>query len=1190
MSENSKFSLDTDSLRKRLGETTYLRAREVYILQKVRDGFEAFPSGSQNWHFLGLVEGSQRELYETEVDAEITPWGEISALNCECTCPAPSPCKHAGALMLKAAYREGTVVDGSRERQAFPKSTPKFPTLPPANPLKNLQSAAQLQQNKELRAVEQWLDLFGESEAQEALIVPGKTIGADDDDRPGSGQDRLVVYVQKGQKNNASVLTISAGLAREKVYGGWGKLKAIKSWEEFKQPQEREILGLVRSVSRSNHAYAIHPGDGNIAIAGAGGWLALELAARHGCLFWSDDGKSLGTNITLGSARNLSWNWKEVSTTGTKEVSWQLRAVAPDAAVFGNEPPLYWDASKSEIGKLDAAGIAPERLNQLLKSPPIAQSAWQQHEQMMLRHLAGLPMPPFAKPPRAIEGVTPLPTLTIRKVQPQEQQHFGQAYITLHFAYGDVHFFSLRQGSPVLHALEAKAGVGAEKVLLHRDLALETKAISFLHQQGLQGNTNGQFYVSPQLSDGMNWVRWADEAFVAFEQAGFRVLMEENLLTWVQRAENLEVKLHAHDQVPPRASSNHEGRGEGEGEGEGASGNERDVSDIEPASAWFDLSLGIEVAGERINILPVLPALIAQLRSLRAQHTGDAADLVLPEFMYVPRGEDWLRLPTEPLKPWLAALLELVDQGANIKGDSLRLSRFEALRLAAALGEGVAWQGAAGLKKLVAQLKGGANALQTPLLPESLKAELRPYQLQGLSWLQFLREQQLAGVLADDMGLGKTLQTLAHILLEKENGRLTTPALIVAPVSVLGNWQREAARFTPGLRTLLLHGAERHEAAQEMLAADIVLTSYSLLGRDKERWQTVRWAMVVLDEAQNIKNASTDVAQAAFDVPARQRICLSGTPMENHLGELWSLFHFLMPGFLGSQRQFKELYRTPIEKHGSNERLAELSRRVTPFMLRRTKKLVASDLPDKIESLSTVTLEGKQADLYETIRLTTEKAVREALSTHGLAKSQIQVLDALLKLRQVCCDPRLVPLPAAAKVKESAKLEHLMEILPEMLAEGRKVLLFSQFTSMLELIEQELPKHAIEWVKLTGQSKKRDEIIDRFTSGAVPLFLISLKAGGVGLNLPQADTVIHYDPWWNPAVENQATDRAHRIGQKNQVFVYKLVAAGTIEERMLALQERKAQLAAGMLGEAQSRKQALFTEDDIANLLKPLGE
>jgi SNF2 family DNA or RNA helicase len=500
------------------------------------------------------------------------------------------------------------------------------------------------------------------------------------------------------------------------------------------------------------------------------------------------------------------------------------------------------------------------------------------------------------------------------------------------------------------------------------------------------------------------------------------------------------------------------------------------------------------------------------------------------------------------------------------------------------------WDGAKGLKKLLAQLKGGANALQSVLLPEGLHAELRPYQLEGVSWLQFLREQGLAGVLADDMGLGKTLQTLAHLLIEKEAGRLVHPALIIAPVSLLGNWQREAAKFTPGLRVLLLHGAARHEAAQDIAQADIVLSPYSLLPRDKERWMAQKWSVVVLDEAQNIKNAHTDAAQVAYDLPAGQRICLSGTPMENHLGELWSLFHFLMPGFLGSARRFKELYRTPIEKYGDGELLAALSRRVTPFILRRTKKEVLKDLPDKIETLSMVSLEGKQADLYETIRLATEKSVREALSSQGLARSQIQVLDALLKLRQVCCDPRLVPTEAARKVKQSAKLELLMELLPEMLAEGRKVLLFSQFTSMLELIEEELAKRKLKWVKLTGQSKKRDDIIDQFTSGQVPLFLISLKAGGVGLNLPQADTVIHYDPWWNPAVENQATDRAHRIGQTSQVFVYKLVASGTIEERMLKLQERKAQLASSMLSGAQMRKQALFTEDDVAQLLRPLGD
>ena len=458
-----------------------------------------------------------------------------------------------------------------------------------------------------------------------------------------------------------------------------------------------------------------------------------------------------------------------------------------------------------------------------------------------------------------------------------------------------------------------------------------------------------------------------------------------------------------------------------------------------------------------------------------------------------------------------------------------------------------------------------------------------------MNWLQFLRAQGLGGILADDMGLGKTLQTLAHIQVEKDAGRLTAPALVIAPVSLMGNWHSEAARFCPGLRTLVLHGAGRHELSDSVAEHDLVIAPYSLLQRDRERWLQLQWHLVVLDEAQNIKNASTNVAQVVSALQARHRLCLSGTPMENHLGEIWSLFHFLMPGFLGSQQRFRELFRNPIEKQGDTGRLAQLRARVAPFMLRRTKALVASELPPKVETVMRVELTGAQADLYETIRLGMEKTVREALHSKGLAKSQITILDALLKLRQVCCDPHLVPLESARQVRESAKMAQLMELLPEMLAEGRRVLLFSQFTSMLGLIEAELKARGLPWVKLTGQSQKRDEIIQRFTSGEVPLFLISLKAGGVGLNLPQADTVIHYDPWWNPAAEAQATDRAHRIGQTQNLWVVKMVAQGTIEERILALQERKAQLAQSIYGGEAARREPLFTESDLQQLLRPLG-
>ena len=598
----------------------------------------------------------------------------------------------------------------------------------------------------------------------------------------------------------------------------------------------------------------------------------------------------------------------------------------------------------------------------------------------------------------------------------------------------------------------------------------------------------------------------------------------------------------------------------------------------------------MELDGQRHNVLPWLPDLIAQA----AQHPPDPAtgQPQLPPFVYVPRGDaqgGFVRLPTEPLRPWLAALLELVgERGVDFSQPSLRLSRLEALRASAALGEGAVWQGAASLQALVQKLQGASPIAEVPL-PASMHASLRPYQQQGLNWLQFLRAQGLGGILADDMGLGKTLQTLAHIQVEKDAGRLTAPALVIAPVSLMGNWHSEAARFCPGLRTLVLHGAGRHELSDSVAEHDLVIAPYSLLQRDRERWLQLQWHLVVLDEAQNIKNASTNVAQVVSALQARHRLCLSGTPMENHLGEIWSLFHFLMPGFLGSQQRFRELFRNPIEKQGDTGRLAQLRARVAPFMLRRTKALVASELPPKVETVMRVELRGAQADLYETIRLGMEKTVREALHSKGLAKSQITILDALLKLRQVCCDPHLVPLESARQVRESAKMAQLMELLPEMLAEGRRVLLFSQFTSMLGLIEAELQARGLPWVKLTGQSQKRDEIIQRFTSGEVPLFLISLKAGGVGLNLPQADTVIHYDPWWNPAAEAQATDRAHRIGQTQNLWVVKMVAQGTIEERILALQERKAQLAQSIYGGEAARREPLFTESDLQQLLRPLG-
>ena len=515
------------------------------------------------------------------------------------------------------------------------------------------------------------------------------------------------------------------------------------------------------------------------------------------------------------------------------------------------------------------------------------------------------------------------------------------------------------------------------------------------------------------------------------------------------------------------------------------------------------------------------------------------------------------------------AVRELIMMGAN----SVELRK-------KAIEEGMLTLRMSGLEKI----KQGITTIEPPA---GLCLELRPYQKEGLAWLQFLREQNLSGILADDMGLGKTAQTLAHLLLEKEAGRLDKPALIILPTSLIFNWKNEAARFAPSLKVLSLHGPERKSRFEEIPGHDVVLTTYPLLWRDADELMVHSYHLLILDEAQTVKNAQSRSAEAVRKVDARHRLCLTGTPLENHLGELWSQFDFLLPGFLGTSKQFTKHWRTPIEKLGDSQRGKLLARRIRPFILRRKKEDVAQELPPKTIIVRSVELEGSQRDLYETVRAAMDAKVRDEIASRGFARSQIVILDALLKLRQVCCDPRLVKAASASKVKERAKLDLLMGMLPELVEEGRKILLFSQFTSMLALIEQELDKLGLPYVTLTGDTTDRETPVRRFQEGEIPIFLISLKAGGVGLNLTAADTVIHYDPWWNPAVENQATDRAHRLGQDKPVFVYKLIVGGSIEEKILALQERKAELAAGILSEDRGID-VKFGNDDLAALFEPL--
>jgi SNF2 family DNA or RNA helicase len=603
---------------------------------------------------------------------------------------------------------------------------------------------------------------------------------------------------------------------------------------------------------------------------------------------------------------------------------------------------------------------------------------------------------------------------------------------------------------------------------------------------------------------------------------------------------------------------------------------------------WLSLDLGITVDGKRLSLVPLLSELFSRddrwLSPARVQKIPDNE----PVELRCSSGR--IRMPADRLKVVVGTLIDLFDNGKPWEtGGKLRLSRYDAFRIEA-LTDRERWQfsGPDSVREMARKL----SALHAPEPlhpPPEFQGTLRPYQREGLGWLQYLRINGLSGILADDMGLGKTAQALAHIALEKKEGRLVRPALVVLPTSLVFNWQLEAQRFTPDLAILSLHGKDRMDRFDHAGKADILLTTYPLLWRDADQLLLLDYHLLILDEAQVVKNAENHAARIVRKIKARHRLCLTGTPLENHLGELWSLFDFLMPGFLGDSKSFARTFRTPIEKQGDSRRRDILARRIRPFVLRRKKEEVARELPPKTLTVQRVGIEGGQRDLYETVRSAMDRKIRREIADKGFARSQIVILDALLKLRQVCCDPRLLKSETARKVKESAKLALLLELLPELLEEGRRILIFSQFTGMLDLILPELNRRSIPFVQLRGETRDRRTPVDLFQEGKVPVFLISLKAGGVGLNLTAADTVIHYDPWWNPAVENQATDRAHRIGQTKPVFVYKLIVAGSIEEKILALQEKKAELAAGILSPDHSGT-VKFSTEDLDSLFSPLPE
>jgi superfamily II DNA or RNA helicase len=585
----------------------------------------------------------------------------------------------------------------------------------------------------------------------------------------------------------------------------------------------------------------------------------------------------------------------------------------------------------------------------------------------------------------------------------------------------------------------------------------------------------------------------------------------------------------------------------------------------------FSLDFGIEIDGDRHPLLPVL---------MRLRERGGIAAARVIDGEVITSLDDGriLKLPSDRIARLLAVIDDMVEAAGRPTGETLTLDAAAAPSVLD-LEDLVTtrWHDGAVIAVHVARFRAG-EIPEAPV-PASFIATLRPYQQQGVNWLQHLRAENLGGLLADDMGLGKTAQTIAHIVIEEAAGRLDQPVLVVVPTSLVPNWTAELSRFAPHLRVVVLHGLDRHARRRDLTGVHVVITTYTVLSRDIEVMARLSWHIVVLDEAQAIKSPTAKATHAVCRLNTNHRLCLSGTPIENNLGELWSQFAFLMPGLLGQRKSFNRRFRMPIEKDGDPVRRRQLASRIRPFILRRTKSAVATELPPKHTILRRITLAPDQRELYETIRATMHAKVTQGIAERGVGQSHVLVLQALLRLRQVCCDPRLLKLSSVQPGGMSSKLDDLLEMVAEMVSEGRRILLFSQFTSMLDLMKPALTKAGIQFAELRGDTTDRAAPVRLFEAGEVPLFLISLKAGGRGLNLTAADTVIHYDPWWNPAVEDQASDRAHRIGQTKSVFVYKLIAADTVEERIMELQERKSALATLALSEDGMALPAMDAED-----------
>jgi len=1004
---------------------------------------------------VAQVQGSERKPYRQSITLDTRRKGQL-VVEGYCSCPVTFNCKHVAASLL-----HGLAINSAKALRSL---------AAPATPV---QAAPSLSSH-----VADWLNRLQEADARSH----GGT-----DDLP-----QRLIYVLSPELYRPSMprlrLEVRSGrVLKDGTMSQTSTAYSLENWHsrseaKFLRDADRKILQVLTSIPRSG----VHGHD--YALATERGAEVLHQMLATGRARWMTiDGVELSKGEVI--AGHVEWQPGKGgslrATLQVEEPSQEDRLVLLNAM-----PPVYLDVTRGLVGRVETA-LAPMVVYEMLDGPDIPAAQLP----LVASHLraSGARLAKTAPPQLSEAQIVSGPFQPLLRLMTVQMPHPYRPGI---HTYGQTEAVGIARAAFFYDKWEVAAHA-AEAIVLHMDglTPVEIHRSTKAEKAALNQLRLANFLPAPKARDGVPDANQMD--FLPDEgESGWYDTLYQDIPVLERQGWKIEISAD----FPHRLLS-----GDGAFEARLNQGSGLD---------WFEFDLGVMVAGERLDLVGPLMRLLSVIDPL----TLDLLEEDEPLFLPLHDGKV-LAVPVAGIAPLIRTLFDLFNltRGAD-KDGRLRLSSLDAASLAdleAAAGAGVVWQGGEGVRALGQKLRdhGGIPDVE---LPPWFGATLRPYQAHGLAWLAFLKEAGLGGILADDMGLGKTVQALGLIAVEKAAGRLSGPVLVIAPTSLMGNWALEAEKFAPELSVLVFHGVERKQHFDSLDSVDLVLTTYPLLARDQAVIWERDWSMIFLDEAQVIKNANAATTKLVHSLKSSHRFCLTGTPLENHLGEVWSLFQFIAPGFLGDLKSFTRQWRTPIEKKGDTARSRLLAGRIKPFMLRRTKEEVASDLPPKTVITEKVALSVGQRAIYEAIRLAMHAKVQAAIAEKGLARSHIVILDALLKLRQACCDPRLLKLSGTEKPSSaqagSAKLDRLMELVGNLVDEGRKVIVFSQFTSMLDLIRQQLDGACIAHALLTGDTVDRGAQVASFQHGEMPVFLISLKAGGVGLNLTAADTVILYDP------------------------------------------------------------------------------